>query len=206
MESKYENRPRARDIGIKIGIMPIGETNSICDIPGLRVGHVTLIQGDGKLIKGKGPIRTGVTAIIPVDDISPGRKPPAAVDVINGFGKSAGTVQINELGEIETPILLTNTLNVGKVSQHLTEWMIDKYPDISSVNPVVMECNDSYLNDIWGMHVIKRACIESVEESIINSLLRSHTIVGRDGNIVNAISINDLRDLLQRSLSDEYNK
>ena len=81
---EYESRFRARDIGIKIGIMPTGESNSICDIPTLMVGHVTLIQGDGKLVKGKGPIRTGVTAIIPIDDISPNKKLPSAVDVING--------------------------------------------------------------------------------------------------------------------------
>jgi len=157
-----ENRPRARELGIEIGIMPTGESNSICDIPGLKVGHVTLMQDDGKLTKGKGPIRTGVTAIVPADDISPDKKFPAALDVINGFGKSVGTVQINELGEIETPILLTNTLNVGKVSQHLVEWMIEKYPDVSSVNPVVMECNDSYLNDIWGMHVSRKHVFEAL--------------------------------------------
>jgi len=156
------DRPRARDLGIKIGIMPTGESNSICDVPGVEVGHVTLMEGDGQLIKGSGPIRTGVTAIIPTDDISPARKLPAAVDVINGFGKSVGTVQIMELGEIETPILLTNTFNVGKVSQHLVEWMIEKYPQISSVNPVVMECNDSHLNDIWGMHVAREHVFEAL--------------------------------------------
>jgi D-aminopeptidase len=163
MDISVNERPRTRDIGIEIGIMPTGELNSICDVPGLKVGHVTLMEGAGPLIKGRGPIRTGVTAIIPADDISPYRKLPAAVDVINGFGKSVGTVQIIELGEIETPILLTNTLNVGKVSQHLVEWMIEKYPKISSVNPVVMECNDSYLNDIWGMHVAREHVFEALK-------------------------------------------
>lgn len=165
MDGSTQNRPRARDIGIKIGTMPTGESNSICDVPGLKVGHVTLMEGDGPLIRGKGPIRTGVTAIIPADDISPYRKLPAAVDVINGFGKSVGTVQIMELGEIETPILLTNTLNVGKVSQHLVEWMIETYPRISSVNPVVMECNDSYLNDIWGMHVAREHVFDALRKA-----------------------------------------
>jgi D-aminopeptidase len=162
MDGSAQNRPRAGDIGIEIGFMPTGELNSICDVPGLKVGHVTLMEGDGPLIRGEGPIRTGVTAIIPADDISPYRKLPSAVDVINGFGKSVGTVQIMELGDIETPILLTNTLNVGKVSQHSVEWMVENYPRISSVNPVVMECNDSYLNDIWGMHVAREHVFEAL--------------------------------------------
>ncbi len=163
MKDTSHQRPRTRDIGIKIGIMPTGNTNSICDIPSVKVGHVTLMEGEGDLTKGKGPIRTGVTAIIPREDISTKQKLPCAVDVINGFGKSVGMVQIDELGEIETPILLTNTLNVGKVSQHLVEWMIEKYPDIVSVNPVVMECNDSYLNDIQGMHVSKEHVFEALK-------------------------------------------
>lgn len=107
--------------------------------------------------------------MIPADDISIHRKMPAAVDVINGFGKSVGTVQIMELGEIETPILLTNTLNVGKVSQHLVEWMIERYSDISSVNPVVMECNDSNLNDIWGIHVGREHVFEALKTAGKNS-------------------------------------
>jgi len=98
MGNSFHDRPRARDLGIEIGIMPTGVLNSICDVPGLKVGHVTLVEGDGPLVKGEGPIRTGVTAIVPADEISPYRKLPAAVDVINGFGKSVGTVQINELG------------------------------------------------------------------------------------------------------------
>lgn len=155
-------RPRIRDMGINIGIMQPGELNSICDVSDIKVGHVTIIEGEGTLIKGKGSVRTGVTAIVPIDDISTDRKLPAAVDIINGFGKSVGTVQINELGEIETPILLTNTLNVGKVSQHLIEWMIEKYPKITSVNPVVMECNDSFLNDIQGMHVRRQHVFEAL--------------------------------------------
>ncbi len=155
-------RPRARDIGIEIGIMPTGESNSICDMPGLKVGHVMLMKGDGPLIRGQGPVRTGITAVIPTDD-APHEKLPAAVDVINGFGKSVGLMQITELGEIETPILLTNTLNVGKVSQHLVEWIIEQHPHIASVNPVVMECNDSNLNDIWGMHVGREQVFQALE-------------------------------------------
>jgi len=163
MSNLAKNRPRARDIGIEIGIMPPGESNSICDVPGVKVGHTTLMADDGQLIKGRGPVRTGVTAVVPADDISIYRKLPAAVDVINGFGKSVGLMQIMELGEIETPILLTNTLNVGKVSQHLVEWIIEKYPEVVSVNPVVMECNDSFLNDIRGMHVGRDHVFEALK-------------------------------------------
>ncbi|MBD3184814.1 S58 family peptidase [Candidatus Poribacteria bacterium] len=159
-------RPRARELGIKIGIMPIGETNTICDVADVKIGHSTLVWGAGELVRGKGPVRTGVTAIIPDKDMSPHRnKLPAAVDVINGFGKSVGLMQIDELGEIETPVLLTNTLNVGKVSQHLVEWMMQIDHRILSVNPVVMECNDSNLSDIWGMHVDREHVFNALENA-----------------------------------------
>lgn len=160
-----EMRPRARELGIKIGILSTGERNSITDVPGVKVGQVSLISGHGKLVRGQGPVRTGVTAIIPVDGINIDKKLPAAVDVINGFGKSAGLMQIEELGEIETPILLTNTLNVGKVHAALTQWMTEKYPNIASVNAVVIECNDSSLNDIWGMHVEREHVYEAIAKA-----------------------------------------
>lgn len=163
------SRPRARNLGIKIGIMSTGELNSICDVPGVKVGHVSLIEGEGPLVRNVGPIRTGVTAIIPTDNISPYKKLPAAVDVINGFGKSVGLMQMTELGELETPILLTNTLNVGKVSQYLVKWIIEQYPRIMSVNPVVMECNDSSLNDIHGMHVGREHVFEALKKADKNS-------------------------------------
>jgi len=165
MDNSNQNRPRLRDMGVKIGVMPTGESNSICDLPGLKVGHVTLIKGDGALIRGEGPVRTGVTAIVPVDDMSPYNKLPAAVDVINGFGKSVGLMQITELGEIETPILLTNTLNVGKVSQHLVEWVTERHPKVMSVNPVVMECNDGSLNDVQGMHVGREHVFDALKRA-----------------------------------------
>jgi len=133
-----------RDLGITIGDIPPGETNGITDVPGVQVGHTTLIEGDN--------IRTGVTAIIPHVGNLFYEKVHAAAVTINGFGKAVGFPQINELGTIETPILLTNTLNVGKVSDALVSWVLEHYQlsdrPILSINPVVAECNDSYLNDI----------------------------------------------------------
>jgi len=140
-------RPRARDLGIVVGILPAGPLNSITDVAGVRVGHSTLIKGDS--------IRTGVTAIIPHGGNLFQRKVPGAIFVGNGFGKLMGSTQVNELGEIETPILLTNTLNVPRVADALIEWMLALPGNerVRSVNPVVAETNDGGLNDIRGRHV-----------------------------------------------------
>ncbi len=151
-------RPRARDEGITIGTMAPVKSNAITDVPGVAVGHVTLVAGQGALVPGLGPVRTGVTAILPHQGNVFRRKAPAAVDVINGFGKSTGLAQIAELGNIETPILLTNTLSVGRVWDAVVTYMVAGNPDIGigtvgTVNPVVGECNDDYLNDIQGRHV-----------------------------------------------------
>ncbi len=139
---------RARDLGITIGIMPTGTRNTIGDVPGVRVGHVTLDDG---------AVKTGVTALIPGDGNLFRMKFPAAVHVINGFGKSAGLVQIEELGTLETPVVLTNTLSVGDCLRGLVEVMLESDGEIGlstgTVNPVVCECNDGYLNDIRGLHV-----------------------------------------------------
>src|SRR5690625_1863992 len=152
-------RPRARDIGISIGELPPGELNAITDVNGVRVGHCTVSHGSGRLKRGRGPARTGVTAIFPHDNNTFLHKVPAAVYVINGFGKAVGTTQIEECGVLETPILLTNTLNVGKVTDVVVEFMLEQYSGIgvttSTVNPVVFECNDGFLNDIQGRHVQK---------------------------------------------------
>jgi D-aminopeptidase len=129
--------------------MAPGATNSLTDVDGVMVGHTTLIDGSN--------VRTGVTAIIPHPGNVFYEKVKAAMVTINGFGKAVGFPQINELGTIETPILLTNTLNVGKVSDALVSWTLEHYQlsdrPITSINPVVAECNDSYLNDIQGRHV-----------------------------------------------------
>lgn len=144
---KPEIRPRARDVGIVTGILPPGPLNAITDVPGVRVGHTTIIRGEN--------VRTGVTAILPHEGNLFREKVPAAIYVGNGFGKLMGSTQVNELGELETPILLTNTLNVPKVADALIEYMLalPGNEDVRSINPVVAETNDGYLNDIRGRHV-----------------------------------------------------
>lgn len=153
-----DHRIRARQAGLTIGTMPTGPENAITDVPGVAVGHVTLVAGEGPLVPGRGPVRTGVTAVVPHRGNLFRRKAPGAVHVINGFGKAAGLAQIAELGSIETPILLTNTLNVGTVWDAVVTEMIRQNPEIGigpvgTVNPVVGECNDGFLNDIQGRHV-----------------------------------------------------
>ncbi len=149
--------PRLRDFGVTPGFLPTGLLNAITDVPGVRVGHVTLIEGEGALKPGEGPIRTGVTAILPHGGNLFREKVSAGVQTINGFGKAAGFEQIRERGVIETPILLTNTLNVGRVADAVTTYMLRENPDIGihtgTVNPVVGECNDGFLSDIQGRHV-----------------------------------------------------
>ncbi len=141
------SRPRARDLGLKIGILPIGPLNAITDVSGVLVGQVTLNQG--------ADIHTGVTAILPHPGNMFRDKVPGAVFIGNAFGKLAGSTQVNELGEIETPILLTATLNVPKVADALIDYMLalPGNEDVQSVNPLVGETNDSFLNDLRGRHV-----------------------------------------------------
>ncbi len=150
-------RPRVRDFGLPVGGLPPGVQNSITDVAGVRVGHTTLIRGQGPLRPGQGPVRTGVTAILPHGGNLLHRKVCAAVHTINGFGKVFGFEQVRELGVIETPIALTNTLNVGLVADALVQYMIRQNPEIgistSSVNVVVGETNDGQLNDLQGRHV-----------------------------------------------------
>lgn len=148
---------RARAHGVTIGTMETGRWNALTDVAGVRVGHCTVAFGDGALVPGQGPARTGVTAILPHAGNIFRENVPAASHVINGFGKSIGLVQVDELGAIETPILLTNTLNVPRVADALIDHMLAVDPAIgihtTSVNPVVLECNDGRLNDIQGRHV-----------------------------------------------------
>ncbi len=162
-------RPRARDIGIVIGNLPPGPLNSITDVEGVLVGHKTLIRGSGKLIPGKGPVRTGVTIILPHKGNLFKEKVRAASYVINGFGKPIGLIQVNELGVIETPIALTNTLNVGIVADALIEYMLSINEDIGvttgTVNPIVLECNDGFLNDIRGRHVRHEHVFQAIKNA-----------------------------------------
>lgn len=162
-------RKRARELGVIIGSLTPGQLNSITDVPGVEVGHLSLCYGEGKLIPGTGPVRTGVTVIKP----HPGNlflhKVPAAVHVINGFGKTIGLVQIVELGVIETPIVLVSTLSVGLAADGLIEYMLCQNPDIGvttgSINPVVGECNDSFLNDLQGRHVKQEHVIAALSST-----------------------------------------
>ncbi|MEN6641456.1 MAG: P1 family peptidase [Armatimonadia bacterium] len=146
-------RPRARDLGVSIGELQPGPLNAIVDVPEVAVGHVSLVAGEGPLVSGQGPVRTGVTALLP----HPGNlftdRVCAAVEVINGFGKSVGLPQVTELGSLETPILLTNTLSVWTAADALADFMAELNPGVRSFNPVVGECNDGALNDILGRHV-----------------------------------------------------
>jgi len=135
-------RPRVRDLGVVVGVLPTGPLNAITDVEGVAVGNTTLIKGDG--------IRTGVTAILPHRGNIFKEKVPGAVVVANGFGKLAGSTQVNELGEIETPILLTSTLSVPKVADAVIDYVLglSGNEDVVSVNPLVGETNDARLNDI----------------------------------------------------------
>lgn len=139
---------RIRDYNISIGSLTPGKKNAITDISGVKVGHYTLDRNK---------VKTGVTAILPHNENLFKKKVVAATHVINGFGKSTGLIQIDELGTIETPIILTNTLNVGIAHQAVVKKMIDQNLDIGNetgtVNPLVCECNDQYLNDIRGLHL-----------------------------------------------------
>lgn len=159
-------RPRARDIGIDIGIFAPGKWNAITDVKGVKVGQVTLVEGEGKLVPGSGPVRTGVTVILPHDGNLFREKVPAAAYVLNAFGKSTGLHQVNELGNLEVPIVLTNTLNVPLVADAVIEWSVKNNPSIGigtgTVNPVVGEVNDGGLNDIQGRHVRKEHVFEAI--------------------------------------------
>lgn len=140
--------------GLTFGYMEHGQRNLITDVPGVRVGQVTIHDGE---------VHTGVTAIIPHTGDVFHEKCLAGAHVINGFGKSIGLVQVQELGTLETPILLTNTLSVGTVSTALVEYMLERNDDIGldagTVNSLVMECNDARLSDIRGLHVTKEHAV-----------------------------------------------
>lgn len=162
-------RGRSRDFGIITGILPTGKWNAITDVAGVQVGQTTLISGDS--------VRTGVTAILPHSGNVFQEKVPAAVYVGNGFGKSIGLSQIRELGNIETPILLTNTLNVPKVADALLDYMLalPGNENIRSVNSIVGETNDGGLNDIRGRHVQK--------SHVLQALRSAHSGQVQEGNV-----------------------
>lgn len=152
-----QERTTPRNLGLWMGKMPVGTNNDITDVPGVRVGHLSLIQGIGPLSPGQGPVRTGVTAILPRPDNLFLRPCKVGIEVINGYGKSLGVPYIQETGVLNSPIILTNTLSVNDVANGVITYMLQHNPDIGNdartPNIVVMECDDSYLNDIRGRHV-----------------------------------------------------
>ncbi|MBF8247223.1 MAG: peptidase S58 DmpA [Bacteroidetes bacterium] len=157
--SQTVQRPRFSELGIEVGVFKPGKLNALTDVAGVRVGQVTLSAGDS--------VRTGVTAIVPHEGNLFKEKVPAAVFVGNGFGKLVGVTQVDELGQIETPVLLTNTLNVWEVANGVVDYMISIPGNerVRSVNPVVGETNDGFLNDIRGRHVKREHAVLAIRKA-----------------------------------------
>lgn len=157
--SMAQTRKRPGELGIRIGVLPTGNHNAITDVQGVKVGHTTLVQGQN--------IRTGVTAILPHGGNIFQEKVPAAVYVGNGFGKLAGSTQVQELGNLETPIILTNTLSVGTALNAVVDYTLQLpgNEQVQSVNAVVGETNDGYLNDIRGRHVKEHHVVEAITKA-----------------------------------------
>src|SRR2546430_6104531 len=152
-------RPRAREVGVIVGVLTPGPLNAITDVAGVTVGHTTLVKGDN--------VRTGVTAILPHGGNLFREKVPAAVFIGNAFGKLAGSTQVNELGEIETPVMLTSTLNVPRVADATIDYMlaVPGNEDVQSINALVGETNDGYLNDIRGRYVGREEVFSAIKNS-----------------------------------------
>jgi D-aminopeptidase len=161
-----EARQRAREIGIVVGRHQPGPLNAITDVAGVKVGQVTLNRGDGALKPGEGPVRTGVTVIVPRDDVWH-KKVPAGSFVLNGTGEMTGLAWVAESGFLEYPIALTSTLNVPRVANGVMSWMIKRYPEIGitddTLTPVVAECDDSRLNDSQGRHVSEQDVMTALD-------------------------------------------
>jgi D-aminopeptidase len=161
-----EARQRVRELGIAIGRYQPGPLNAITDVAGVKVGQVTLNRGEGALKPGQGPVRTGVTVIVPRDDVWR-KKVPAGAFVLNGTGEMTGLAWVAESGFLEYPIALTNTLNVPRVANGVMSWMIKRYPEIGitddTLTPVVAECDDSRLNDSQGRHVSEQDVMAALD-------------------------------------------
>ena len=163
---------RVKDFGIVIGVLKPGPLNAITDVNGVKVGHTTLITGDS--------IRTGVTAILAHDENIFQQKVPAAIYIGNGFGKLAGYSQVKELGNIETPIILTNTLSVPAASDALITYTLsqEENKDVRSVNAIVGETNDGYLNDIRGRHVTEQHILDAIRQASSGPVLEGNIGAG----------------------------
>ncbi len=165
----FAQKKRARDYGIEIGVLRTGKLNAITDVSGVKVGHVTLHQNDG--------VHTGVTTILPHDKNIFQNKVPAAIHIGNGFGKLAGYSQVEELGNIETPIVLTNTLSVPTALTAIIDYTFQSpdNKDVRSVNPIVGETNDGGLNDIRRRFITK--------EHVLEALMKAQTGAVEEGNV-----------------------
>lgn len=166
--STEERRLRVRELGIVVGRYQPGPLNAITDVAGVRVGHTTVIKGEGALKPGVGPVRSGVTVVIPRNDVWH-QKVPAGAFVLNGTGEMTGLAWVAESGFLEYPIALTNTLNVPRVANGMMSWMIRQYPEIGitddTVTPVVAECDDGRLNDIQGRHISEQDVIAALDNA-----------------------------------------
>lgn len=160
-------RKRLRDLGLSAGRFPTGTLNAITDLPGVFVGHSTIVHGQGRRIRGAGPVRTGVTAILPQAGESFLKPAVGGAFVLNGAGEMSGLIQVLEWGLIETPVLLTNTLAVGTASDACVQYLVQRHPGIGDehdvVIPLVGECDDSFLNDIAGGHVQTEHVLAALE-------------------------------------------
>ncbi|XXF75053.1 P1 family peptidase [Myxococcaceae bacterium GXIMD 01537] len=168
-EGPSQPRVRARELGLPLGRFKPGKHNAITDVEGVLVGHSTIIKGDGPLRPGEGPVRTGVTAIMPNNGNIFMERMTGGGFVLNGAGEVSGMTQVMEWGLIETPILLTNTMAVGAVSDGVARYMVERYPGIGDehdvIIPIVGECDDSYLNDIVGRHVRNEHVLEAINSA-----------------------------------------
>ncbi|NKB70606.1 MAG: S58 family peptidase [Candidatus Latescibacteria bacterium] len=169
MEATIKERCRARDMGLVIGPDPTGTDNAITDVPGVRVGHVTLISGKGPSTIGQGPVRTGVTAIVPPGEDWYSAPLAAGQFVFNGAGTTAGLSLIEEFGQLHTPVLLTNTLSVGTAYEGCVRYMVEhcfrQRGQVPWFNPVVGETSDAYLNDIGGLHLRPEHAVEAIAKA-----------------------------------------
>jgi D-aminopeptidase len=165
-----EKRLRARELGLPVGRFKPGRWNAITDVEGVLVGHSTIIRGAGKLRRGRGPVRTGVTAILPNRRNIFEQRVTGGGFVLNGAGEVSGLTQLMEWGLVETPIFLTNTLAVGAVSDAAVQWMVEQHPGIGDEHdvliPLVGECDDSWLNDVAGRHIKSENVREALETAV----------------------------------------
>jgi D-aminopeptidase len=160
---------KARELGLYFGPTPTGRFNAITDVPGVTVGQVSIFKGEGKLIPGVGPVRTGVTAILPHGGNLFTQKCAAGVHAYNGYGKSTGIIWTEELGLLENPIMLTNSMSISSVRIGTDYWVLKNNPGVGiwerTPNVMVFECDDSYLNDIRGMHVKPEHALQAISSA-----------------------------------------